>query len=88
MVVSLDAMAGSLTQDPGKRSLLNIKHIDSVWCVENKSIRAELRRQVDGRCARRPFQFDSVTGISSSEGSAGRPLMLTLKKRSQTSSGM
>lgn len=54
----------------------------------NKSIRAELRRQVDGRCARRPFQFDSVTGISSSEGSAGRPLMLTLKKRSQTSSGM
>ena len=32
----------------------------------NSNTRAELRRQINGRCARRLHQYDSVTGTSSS----------------------
>jgi hypothetical protein len=32
----------------------------------NSNTRAELRRQIDSRCARKPPQYDSVTGTSSS----------------------
>jgi len=41
----------------------------------NSNTRAELRRQIDGRCARKPPQYDSVTGTSSSIQSGSlRPL--------------
>jgi hypothetical protein len=41
----------------------------------NSNARAELRRQIDGRCAKKPPQYDSVTGTSSSiQGGSLRPL--------------
>jgi hypothetical protein len=54
----------------------------------NSSIRAELRRQIDGRYPRRPQQFDSVTGVSSSQGSSERPFLQVLKVVSESASSM
>lgn len=48
----------------------------------NSNARAELRRQIDGRCSRRPPQYDSVTGTSSSipDGSIGPLADLEISK--------
>ena len=48
---------------------------EAITSKMNSSIRVELRRQIDGRCARKAMQYDSVTGTSwSIQGSVIKPL--------------
>jgi OTT_1508-like deaminase len=48
---------------------------EAITIKMSSNARAELRRQIDGRCARKPPQYDSVTGTSSSiQGGSLRPL--------------